>query len=1169
MRIKRLELKAFGPFTNRTLEFDSREPGLHIIFGRNEAGKSSSLRALKALLYGFQHETPDNFLHSYDQLLVGGCLQGENGEEVCFQRRKKRLNDVLDQEGNPLDLEVAAPFLHGIKPEIFESLYGITHEVLVRGGEEILAQKGEVGQALFAAGAGISSLREVIDQLEKEAAELFKPAGQRPAINQAINTFKELKKVRKESSLSSREWKNHQDNLEKAEAERARLEGNRAEKSRELRRLERLAKALPELAGLDILQEQRQALGEVTLLPADFPEQHRQAEQEVREVTLQIGKDAGRLAILENQRHNISFNRDILRQAEMVDDFYQRRSQYLTGRKDRDKLEGLRIGCRREAAALLQQIRPELSLDEVESLRPLLNRKSTVQALSSHYEALDLQLTRMRKLRQETEKDLRQTEAALAGRQELKEVRGLEQAVILARKAGEIDAQLLGKKGETEEERKGCRAELKRLGLWQGDFSTLLEISFPLPETVKGFEKGFTGLAESRREQEKEYTQLHREAQSAAAEISMLEYAGTVPSEKELKQARERREQGWQLLRRQWLGREDIEAESLGYDPEAPLPEAYEKEVSRADLVADRLRREADRVAKGAELRSRIETSGSALAENRRRLELLNRQGEELDASWQAVWKSQTLTPLSPREMLGWLTEIDKLRFKVGEIFKKEGQIGKENLKRREVRKMLLRELNSLDQTDEFPGEELSPVLVAAESLLEKITGEKIQRDKLTEKKEKALRAFERAEEDLQEALDRLGRWRENWHQALAGLGSGEQISPLEALALFEALQSCLTKVKEAEDLKKRIAGIDRDTDLLAREVKAFLTDHAPGLLTVPVEQAIVQLQELLKEARQQNTRDTNLGEEIERLRQSVQDAEKTRESAAAQMKALLRTARCEQPEELAAVIRRSADHDRLQKEISAAETVLARIAEGQPIEELRSQAAAINPDELPERLEALRRTVDEELNPAINRASQVIGEETIKLAAMDGSARAAEAAEAMEHELASIRRLADRYLRIKLAARILQQEIERYRTEHQDPVLKIASRYFAELTVNSFAGLRTDVDDKGEPVLVGLRPGDVRVPVEGMSSGTRDQLYLSLRLATLEWRLQSHEPIPFIVDDILINFDDDRSGATLKVLADLAAGNQVILFTHHRQIVDQARQVAGKGAVHVHELAE
>ena len=53
MRLKRLHLKAVGPFTDRTLEFDSKEPGLHIIYGPNEAGKSSSLRALKALLYGF------------------------------------------------------------------------------------------------------------------------------------------------------------------------------------------------------------------------------------------------------------------------------------------------------------------------------------------------------------------------------------------------------------------------------------------------------------------------------------------------------------------------------------------------------------------------------------------------------------------------------------------------------------------------------------------------------------------------------------------------------------------------------------------------------------------------------------------------------------------------------------------------------------------------------------------------------------------------------------------------------------------------------------------------------------------------------------------------------------------------------------------------------------
>jgi uncharacterized protein YhaN len=70
-----------------------------------------------------------------------------------------------------------------------------------------------------------------------------------------------------------------------------------------------------------------------------------------------------------------------------------------------------------------------------------------------------------------------------------------------------------------------------------------------------------------------------------------------------------------------------------------------------------------------------------------------------------------------------------------------------------------------------------------------------------------------------------------------------------------------------------------------------------------------------------------------------------------------------------------------------------------------------------------------------------------------------------------------------------------------------------------------------------------------------------------LEWRLQSSEPMPFIVDDILVNFDDDRSRTTLQALADLAEKNQVILFTHHRQIVNDANKIKGKGSVNLHTL--
>jgi len=60
---------------------------------------------------------------------------------------------------------------------------------------------------------------------------------------------------------------------------------------------------------------------------------------------------------------------------------------------------------------------------------------------------------------------------------------------------------------------------------------------------------------------------------------------------------------------------------------------------------------------------------------------------------------------------------------------------------------------------------------------------------------------------------------------------------------------------------------------------------------------------------------------------------------------------------------------------------------------------------------------------------------------------------------------------------------------------------------------------------------------------------------------------MPFIVDDILINFDDERSRATLKALAELADRNQVILFTHHRQVVEEAKSISDKATVQIHEL--
>ena len=102
---------------------------------------------------------------------------------------------------------------------------------------------------------------------------------------------------------------------------------------------------------------------------------------------------------------------------------------------------------------------------------------------------------------------------------------------------------------------------------------------------------------------------------------------------------------------------------------------------------------------------------------------------------------------------------------------------------------------------------------------------------------------------------------------------------------------------------------------------------------------------------------------------------------------------------------------------------------------------------------------------------------------------------------------------------------------------------------------------------MVGLRPSGESVGVEGMSDGTRDQLYLALRLATLEKHLAANEPMPFILDDILINFDDARSKATLEVLAKLSAQTQVIFFTHHTHLIEIAEGAVDPGILQIHSI--
>jgi len=1170
MKIKRLELKAFGPFSGEVLDFSSSIPGLHIVYGTNEAGKSSAMRALHAWFFGFPVRTGDNFIHQSPQLLVGGCLQGSDGRELTFFRRKRNLKDLFDQHDNPLEPSALSPWLHGVEKELFTALYGINHETLIQGGQGILDQKGEVGKALFAAGAGLASLKPIMDELEEEGEQLFRPQGSSRFLNEAIARHKELQTQFKQATLSGREWEEHRQALDEALKKLAENQRIRQKREREKRRLERLMQALPDLSDRTNLLEKLAELGEVMLLPPDFTERRMSLEQKESAACLQNEQIKARLQALRKKMAQHSLNEDLLNEVDAIEELHQRLGEYRKGKSDRPLREGQRISARKAAAELLRQIKPELSLNDIETLRPGLSKRKTVQYLGSRYEAIVQGGHNARQQLQEVEKLLENAGSEVKQLSPVSDPGLLTRALLAAERAADLDKEIMSLEQEREKGEHECRAALNRLGLWSGPLEQVLHLALPLPETVNRFDEEFRALIDEERQLKAQRETLEQDHAKVVERLHHLEFASDVPAEQELARSRSRREQGWHLLRRQWIKQEDVAAESRNYDAERPLPEAYENMVSISDHIADRLYREADRVQQYASLKAEAGKIEKRLAVLHDKESSVNGALAGLTRHWQEQWQTCGFLPLSPREMSAWLISFDHLRILVRESEKRAEELAEKVVRRCALRGNLLKEIVAIGGESAFPGEALDPVLDDARLLLNTMQTLQKAHDSMDARIRNLSTALETSRNNMLKAEDELQQWRADWRETVSPLGLEGTVLPPEALDILDTLQACFERLKEADEFRKRIEGIDRDIKVFEEDVERLVQKITPDLAGIDAHPAVTELKLRLGRAIQEQTIVRRESEELENLEKELLTTETNVRSCEEQLAAMLHSARCNTKEELLEAEQRSTCCTMLKNRLLEMETRLTRIAEGTPLSTLEAQAKEADPDELPGLVDTLNNEIINLLDPEIQQLSEIIGRKRNELERMDGSGKAAELADALQHSLTKIRRMTDRYIRIKLAEKILRDETERYRNENEAPVLKIASRYFTELTMGSFSGLRTDSDDHGKLVLIGLRPNGIRLQVDAMSSGTRDQLYLSLRLATLEWRTAaSSEPMPFIVDDILINFDDKRSRATIAALAELGEKSQVILFTHHHRIVDVAMETEFVARVFVHQLKD
>ena len=171
MRITDLLLERYGAFQERAIRLDGA--GLTVVYGPNEAGKSTCLHAIGDLLFRVPERSPRAAVFGADALrLEAGLLMGD-GRRLRFRRRSGRGRTLMDEAGAPLEEAALGPVLGSTGRDRFEHLFGLDHEGLRDGGDQLLRADGEIGRLIVEAGGGLRALMGRLDAIDAEIDALF------------------------------------------------------------------------------------------------------------------------------------------------------------------------------------------------------------------------------------------------------------------------------------------------------------------------------------------------------------------------------------------------------------------------------------------------------------------------------------------------------------------------------------------------------------------------------------------------------------------------------------------------------------------------------------------------------------------------------------------------------------------------------------------------------------------------------------------------------------------------------------------------------------------------------------------------------------------------------------------------------------------------------------
>ena len=1156
MRFESLTLEHYGRTKEATLNFPA-SPGFNLIFGPNEAGKSSSLEAISDFLYGVPERSARGQIFGADKIAIKATIVRADGTRLALKRRKGRGRTLIDAAGQPVDEAVLG--LGATGRERFASLFGLNHEMLREGGKDMLAADGEIGRLILEAGGGLRSLVKTVDGLRAQAAGLFDIRRSKDRkFYVGLSAFEEAEKTVKDGLMTRERYDKARQQLNAARDLVAERRGRLNELTEEKLRLARLARVVPKIREFDRLAQRLLSFEDIALLREDFAADCFRAMELLQRREAALGEAESRCRTLQAKIEALAPPAAVIEAEAAIRDVGEKATHVAKARLDRVNREAelAQIRDRLNALRLAIGISDDAGL---EAAAPSPEAITRVQKLASEGSAQRGGLARIANERQRelTMKEAisrRQAERRAAGRHEPFGVAAADFADLpaLAASAEAKRAQL----ARTE-------AEIDVATLREG-FGSIDELNaFACPDAAviqAEIERRGAIEAELGRAQERIAAETERR-DKAGADIERLMTGAGMPSSEAILAARQDRDGVFDEIKARYLSADGAAVASRPFAARLADVELKQARTRAADDLADRKTIEASRVA-ALDLAGRQKSEAvAALATLAERHGALIKGLHAMIAAWRDAWTAA----VARFEDLGrlkrasaeraallarhaeWRSQIDALATQQAEIAER---------------------LTLLEQAEAKLG--LAPVGSLGGRKVAAAQGVKAHEDSYADyrRDEAALQDAElkldRIDEEHRKLVEAEAAWRAAWRPAVAALGLDEAADPERANEIATLWAAASGHFETIRLTRNRLNRMDEDEAALHARAHAIASRMDFSLPEDGVAAARM-LVDRADAARRIFIERDSLAAQLAALAIERDEQSRLAGVARAEVEALAAEAGASS-DALGALASRCDERSTAAGKLEALARTIAELGDGLSIETLRAQWGERDLDEIRAaegRLADEERELSESRDAALaaqqDRSREfeaLLSADTLNAAVARREGAATEMHEALE-----------RYVEIALAEELLREAMDRLRDQQKDPLIRRAGELFAASTAGAFAGVDTEVDEDGLPVVVGRRSDGGEVPVRLMSDGVRDQLYLSFRIAGIEHHALASEPLPFIADDLLVHFDDERSAAAMGLLAELGRATQVLLFTHHRSLKAAAAPLVALNLATIIEL--